>query len=289
MTGFGRSQGLVEGRQFSCEIKSVNSRNLDPKLRLPPSLAALEGRIAETVRSRLARGRVDLVIEESVVAGEAKPLSADTALAAHYLREFEDLANYLRLKVSPDDLFRLVVGQRDVIKQAKFEVTDRVADAVGKIVEAALAELDKARTVEGEHLALDIRERLKGLRAQLPAIREAKPETVRQLRERIEKRLKELEAEVKLDEQRLAQEIVYWTDRADITEEIVRFESHLAKFEEHLSGREPCGRKLDFLVQEIVRELNTMASKASNTSVAHRVVDMKSEVERVREQVQNLE
>ncbi len=289
MTGFGRAQGVVEGRQISCEIRTVNSRNLDPKLRLPPSLLILEGKLTEVVRSRVNRGRVDLTLDETVVAGDSKPVTIDLGLAEHYAREFENLASTLHLKSDPADLFRLVIAQRDVVKQSRFEVSERVTDAVVKIVEAALEDLDKVRTIEGEHLALDLNQRMDGLKAHIPALREARPETVQNLRERIQKRLKELEVELKLDEQRLAQEVVYWVDRADVTEEIVRFESHLQKFGELLTGREPCGRKLDFLIQEIFRELNTIGSKAQNTSVAHRIVDMKSEIERIREQVQNLE
>lgn len=289
MTGFGRAQGVVGDRQVSCEIRSVNSRNLDPKFRLPPSLFALEARITDTVRSRVNRGRLDVTIEETVIAGGGKPVTIDLPLAEHYLREFNELATCLHLKPEPSDLFKLVITQRDVIRQTRFEVSEQVAEQVVAIVEEALRELDKSRTVEGEHLALDVSQRVEGLGSHLPAIREARPEAVANLKERVQKRLKELDAEQKLDEARLAQEVVYWTDRADITEEVVRLESHLQKFLDILSGKEPCGRKLDFLVQEIYRELNTIGSKAQNTSVAHRIVDMKSEVERIREQIQNLE
>lgn len=289
MTGFGRAQGVLAGRQISCEIRAVNSRNLDTKIRLPGSFQVLEGKLSDQVRSRLHRGRIDMTLDEQVIAGEGKPLSIDTGLAEHYLREFVDLANSLHLKVDPDKLFGLVVGQRDVVKLPRFEVSEAVAAQVTEIVARALDDLDRVRTVEGEHLAADLRQRLETIASHLGAIREAKPETVQGLRERIQKRLDELRMDLKLDEARLVQEIVYWTDRADITEEIVRLESHLARARGLLDGKEPCGRKLDFLIQEMYREFNTIGSKAQNTSVAHLVVEMKSEIERIREQVQNLE
>lgn len=287
MTGFGRAQGEVGPRLFTIELKSVNSRHLDLKLRMPPALSMLEKDLSDRLRERLDRGRVECTVNEMALAEEGAEVEVNLALARRYKRLFENLKTELAL---PGEIgLDLIVRQRDVLQTPQPPDPSQFTGPLLEILDKAHAELDAARRREGSDLEADLRRRTQTIADHLREIRGCEPDSVEKLRERLLARLEELGARIELDEQRFAQEVAYIVDRADITEEIVRLESHMDRFLELLDGGSPVGRKLDFLIQEFNREANTIASKASNSKAQHLAVEIKSEIERMREQIQNIE
>ncbi|MCB0219597.1 MAG: YicC family protein [Chrysiogenetes bacterium] len=287
MTGFGRAQGQIGRAEFNVEIKSVNSRYLDLKLRVPSSLAALEQSLHNHIKSHIDRGRVECSISESTYGEVSNAIDVNWPVARRYMELFEAMKS--ELSVGGEVNLSLLARQKDIFVSPEPPDPKELLDPLKKLIDEALAELTTAREREGADLVADVLERCKAIEGCLGEVREARPETVEKLREKLRARLAELKEKPDLDEQRFAQEVAYLADKADITEEIVRLESHIAKFRELIESGGTVGRKLDFLVQEFNREANTIASKASNTAAQHVAVEMKSEIERIREQIQNIE
>lgn len=292
MTGFGRASFNIDGVSFEIEARSVNHRHLDARIRLPRPLAALEPRVKQCVQERLGRGKVDLVVSMPEAGTSLQQLEIDRDLARAYvesargLREAEGVAGEL----SVDALLALPGVARFTDRALPVE---ELTDALLAAVAAALEELDGMRVQEGAALERDLFARLESVRTLANDI-EARSDGVQQAtRERLRKRSEQLKQETGiLDEARLHQEIVIAADRLDISEEIVRLRSHAEHFEAIVASAgpaQPVGRRLDFLMQEFGREANTIGSKASDSPIAHHVVELKSEIERIREQVQNVE
>lgn len=289
MTGFGRGEARSDAAAISVEMRSVNNRYLDVQAKLPRSLAAFEPRVRKFVQDRFARGRVDVFVNRS--GGDTKPfrLTLDTGLAEQYLGILRDAK--VRYGLSGEIEVSLLAALPDIISR---EEIAEDADALWRLLERALedaaASLRAMRQEEGIALARDIAGRLGSLAAMTDAIRVRAPETVEHARKRMTESLEKLLKEPP-DPTRLAQEIALLAERTDVTEELTRLESHLTQFRGMLqqAGDEPVGRKLDFLIQEMGREVNTVASKALNAEVSLQVVTGKAELEKIREQVQNIE
>jgi uncharacterized protein (TIGR00255 family) len=292
MTGYGHAPFEVEGIAFEVEVRSVNHRHLDLRARLPRGLAGFESELRAQVSERLARGKVDLTVRATAGAAPAETIELDLAAAERYLRAARELRE--RHGVAGDLDVRGLLSLPGVARVVERELGEEsVRQALREGVGRALDSLEAMRAAEGEALERELRERLQRIEGLVGEV-EARSGAVQQaVRERLRKRAEQLREEVGLlDEARLHQEIVFAADRLDVTEETVRLRSHLAQFRslmEAASRREPAGRRLEFLLQELAREANTIGSKGADAPIAHHVVDLKTEIERIREQVQNVE
>ncbi len=292
MTGFGRASFRVGDVGFEVEVRAVNHRHLDARVRLPKPFASLEPDVRARIQARLARGKVDCAVSSPDGASPGQRVEVDLAAARQYLaaaralRDGESVGGELEVAE--------LLALPGVARFAEPSLAgDEVRQELLAAVDTALAGVAAMREQEGRALESDLRERLARVEALSRSI-EARSDTVREaVRERLRKRSEQLAQETGLlDEARLHQEIVLAADRLDITEELVRLRSHVEQFRSILSGAgpgNPVGRQLDFLMQELGREANTVGSKGGDAPIAHDVVELKTELERVREQVQNVE
>ncbi len=291
MTGFGRSRATVDGLDITVEIRSVNSRYLDCSARISREYTYLEERIKPYLQSRgISRGKVDVRIEiEAQDAGNPE-ISVDSAYAERYLAALYLLRDTFALK---DDISVMTVaGNPDVFRVRKPEEDlERDFARVRTVLETAVTALLASREKEGAGLAADLTEKLAGLRRMTEEIRKLSEADITAYRERLADRIREALAdnEVTPDENRLLTECAIHADRVAVDEELVRLGTHFDTFEQILVSGEPVGRRLDFLLQEMNREVNTTGSKCNSAEIARLVVEMKCELEKIREQIQNLE
>jgi uncharacterized protein (TIGR00255 family) len=287
MTGFGAGHGAAGGEALDVEARSVNHKFCEVKVRLPRELAALEHDAVKQVRERLARGGVDVTVRRAGTTGTLVP-RVDLELAAAYARAFEELRARLGL-AGAVGLADVAAAEGVLRLEERALDTDAAREALRAALDAALDGLVAMRAREGEALARDLEVRLAAVEALVARAAELVPRSVDHLKARLAERVEELTRGVPLDPARLAQEVALLADRTDVTEEVTRLGSHLAQARALLRSGEPTGRKLDFLVQEMHREVNTIGSKSQSAEIAAIVVSAKAEVERMREQVQNVE
>jgi uncharacterized protein (TIGR00255 family) len=289
MTGFASAAATVGGLTVSIEIRTYNSRNLDLALRMPAGFTDLEERVRSVIAARLARGRIETRIHIEDVSDSASPVEVDMARARAVLVALERLKTEFGLE-GPASL-ELLVGIGGVLKtvQPKADL-DAAWSALEGCLTQALDGLDAMRATEGRNLAVDLGARIDALEAALGDISRKSAGVAALYQERLKERIMNLtQGLVDIDPGRMAQEAAFLADRADISEEIVRAGSHLSQFRSIMDGAEPGGRKLNFLLQELNREFNTMGSKISNAAAGHVVVEVKAELEKIREQIQNVE
>ena len=288
MTGFGRGEGDTTLGKVVVESRSVNHRYSDINIKLPKRLGLFENRIKEIIRSQVSRGRVDVSFRLDSLGEEKVQLSVDLDLAEQYYRALRDLKERLRLK--DEVTLSLLAGAKDLIT-AKEELGDMEPywQEVLPVLRQSLKNMDDMKRLEGESLTKDLQQRLEHITEQLQMIKQQFPLRLRVFFSRLQDRLRSLLEGMETDPARFQQEVAFLAERTDITEEIVRAESHLSQFRTLLDGNEPVGRKMDFLLQEIHREVNTVSAKANDAEVSQRVVEIKSELEKIREQVQNVE
>ena len=288
MTGFGRGEGDTTLGKVVVESRSVNHRYSDINIKLPKRLSLFENRMKEIIRSQVSRGRIDVSLKLDSLGEEKVQLSVDLDLAEQYYRVLQDLKERLRLK---DEItLSLLAGAKDLIF-AKEELgdTEPYWQEVLPVLKQSLKNMDDMKRLEGESLTKDLQQRLEHITKQLQMIRQQFPLRLRTYLSRLQDRLRSLLEGMEMDPSRFQQEVAFLAERTDITEEIVRAESHLVQFKSLLEGNEPVGRKMDFLLQEIHREVNTVSAKANDAEISQRVVEIKSELEKIREQVQNVE
>ena len=288
MTGFGRAEGDTTLGKVFVESRSVNHRYCDINIKLPKRLTLFENRMKEMIRSQVSRGRIDVSLRLENSGEEKVQLSVDLDLAKQYYRVLHELKEKLQLK---DDItLNLLAGAKDLI-MAKEEIGDLEPywQEVLRILEQSLKNMDDMKRLEGESLAHDLKQRLESIAEQFQMIKQQFPSRLETTLSRLHDRLRSLLEGMEVDPSRFQQEIAFLAERTDITEEIVRAGSHLAQFRTLLEGIEPVGRKMDFLLQEIHREVNTVSAKANDAEISQRVVEIKSELEKIREQVQNIE
>ncbi len=288
MTGFGRGEIEAGGRNWVAEIRCVNHRYLDLKIKLPKGYAGLEERVRKMVAGTLTRGRVDVLLSVSGDFSDLQKVEVNTGLAATYYNALKDLGTALGLPCDTE-LSRLASYPDVLVLAQQEEDLDAVWSAMGDALQRALVNCDTMRSQEGEAMAGDLHERLEHFAGIVERIEAAIPELLEQREKNLCERLEKLLERVQLDPQRLAQEVAILADKTDVTEEIVRLRSHISQFAAFLDAQEATGRKIDFLLQEFLREVNTMASKINDAEIAHLTVDLKAELEKMREQVQNLE
>lgn len=288
MTGYGRGEWQGEGRRVEVEVKSFNHRYLDISLRLPRGLASLESQVRNFIKQRLSRGRVEFFVQVDNSSLPEQKLELDVALAKdlHFalqsLKEVLGIPGEIRIETMAN--FKDIFGHKEVEIDLEKEWT-----FLQGALEGALNGLEKMRSQEGLTLREDFLCRMQAIEEMIGTIEEKAPGVLRASHDRLAERVRELSGALSIDEGRLAQEVAYLAERSDITEELVRIRSHLNQFREMLDRPEPMGRKLEFLLQEINREANTIGSKASDAGMAQVIVGVKSELEKMREQVQNVE
>ncbi|KFE66958.1 YicC/YloC family endoribonuclease [Hyalangium minutum] len=288
MTGFGAGRARVGDEEFSVELRSLNHKFCEVKTRLPRELSVLEPSMAKQIKDRLARGSVELLVKRQTATASGTVPVVDVALAREYARAFRELAEALSSSVPIS--WEQVATQPGVVKlEEKGMDVEAATQAVQEALGQALKALEQMRQVEGEAIYADLDARLKLIEGWSREVAALAPKAVDVYRQRLSERVAELARGVAVDPQRLAQEVALFAERTDIAEEVTRLASHLEQFRALMASSEPAGRRMDFLVQEMHREVNTTGSKSQHAEISARVVSMKAEVERIREQVQNVE
>ena len=288
MTGYGRGEVDYNGAKFSVELVSVNRKQSDIMVSLPRDLTELEPRIRQTINENISRGRTNVLVCVHSLLNGPRALALDSELA----RSYHDAMLALQKELSaPGEITIGTILQAPGVMRTPEETikAHEVWPSVERALRAALAELIKMREREGKHLAKDLIHRLKAVRKKLKEIRALHPDVVKKYRTALLDRIQKAGLPVPSDDERIVKEITFFADRADISEELTRLESHLAQFAHHLRKNEPVGRTLEFITQEIFRELNTLGAKANDAVISQRVVACKAELEKIREQIQNLE
>jgi uncharacterized protein (TIGR00255 family) len=288
MTGFGREEGETTLGKVGIEIRSINHRYCDINLKLPRRFNPLEARIKEMIRAEVSRGRVDVAVKLDAK-GEGKiQFDVDLSLAEQYYKALHVLKE--RFQLQGEITLEHLAGAKDLIT-AKEEVEDVEAywPEIVAVLKQSLRDMDQMKRNEGISLGRDLGQRLDRISQLLGDVRDKLPLTLKAYQERFKERLRTLLDGTEMDPVRFQQEIASWVERTDITEELVRAESHLTQFRGLLVSEEPVGRKMDFLLQEIHREVNTISSKVNDAEFSQKAVEMKSELEKIREQVQNIE
>ena len=290
MTGYGRGECAQNGFKITVELSSVNRKQSEISINLPRELEVLEAQVRDEINKCVSRGRLSVRVSmHSAGTNSAAKIRVNVALAKEYAREFANLSK--ALKLSEPVTLDLLIRSPGVL-----QTDEDIGDAedfwpsVNKALQAALASLLKMRSREGAHLAKDMAKRMNTIRKAFTQIQEHAPEVQKRYRDQLILRVKNAGLEVPaLDDERLIKEVVYFADRSDISEELTRLESHFQQFDDCLKSSEPVGRTLDFLAQEMNREVNTIGSKANNALISREVVVLKAELEKFREQVQNVE
>lgn len=288
MTGFGRGEAEQDGRRITIEVKTVNHRYLDINLRTPRVLMPLEDYARTEIKKKLTRGRVEVFVNYKNVSDAAGEIRVDLPLAKKYAKAAEQVA----LAAGIEDQLPLesLMRMEGVLTIEEAEEDEVLLKSVfGQALQTALSALNIARKAEGERMVEDLLARGDVILEILSGIEEREPAVIEEYREKLRAKLEEFLAATELDENRFNAEILYYTDKSNITEEIVRIKSHVAQLKETLARNEATGRNLDFLIQELNREFNTIGSKSSDVAITKGVLAAKAEVEKIREQVQNLE
>lgn len=288
MTGYGSAKGSVEGQEITVELKSVNNRYLDCSVRLPRNFLFAEDTVKQAVSAGVSRGKVDVFVSAQASQDSGTVVSVNEELARGYRDAVARIAETLGLE-SGLNAFSLARFP-DVLTVERRELNkDKAAAALSEITAKAVEEFNAMREREGERLRRDMLGKLETIEGLVSVVEERSPQTVKEYRGRLEARLRDILADRSLDEQRVITEAAIFADRTAVDEETVRLRSHIAQFRTMLEEGSPIGRKMDFLVQEFNRESNTIGSKCSDASLAKVVVDLKSEIEKIREQLQNVE
>ena len=289
MTGYGWGEGAQDGFKVTVELSSVNRKQGEISINLPRELEVLEAQIRDEIHRRIARGRLTARVSLHAAENEAARAHLNKPLAQAYARELARLAKELHLEGSVS--LDLLVRAPGVL-----QTNEEMADAedfwpsVEKALQQALAMLVKMRQREGAHLEKDLRGRIAAMRKSVSCVQKQAPLVQKRYREQLLERIKNAGLDtMAIDEERLLKEVVYFADRSDISEELTRLESHFQQFDDCLKSKEPIGRTLDFLAQEMNREINTIGSKANDSLISREVVTLKTELEKFREQAQNVE
>ena len=287
MTGYGKANLIKDERIYQIEIKSVNHRYLDINIKLPKVISYLEEDIKKSISSKIKRGKVDVFVNFENYSSEGKNIKINTQIAKMYISELKKLAEQENLlsnievtEISkyPDVLNIQNTQDDEIIRQEVLEVTQN-----------AVEQLVKMREIEGKRIAEDLFARLEQIKTNITEISSISTGLIQEYVVKLETRIKELLQNQDIDESRLAQEVVIYADKCSVEEEITRLNSHLSQFSNLLNSNEAIGKKLDFIIQEMNRETNTIGSKANNLQITNDVIDLKTGIEDIREQVQNIE
>ncbi|MBU5437771.1 YicC family protein [Tissierella sp. MSJ-40] len=289
MTGFGRGENTDGIHNFKVEIKAVNHRYNDIVVKMPKHINYLEEKVKKTIKEKINRGRVETFINLEYINESAIDIKVDIPLAKSYKVALEEIL--MELGIEDDIRLSNILNMSEVVKTERRELDEDMAwNCLKEALNMALEDIIRMRESEGEELKEDIKSNLDKIEDMVSKIKERSPLVVLEYKDKLKERIRELlDADVNVDEDRFNCEVVFFADKSNINEEIVRLRSHIKQFLSILEENEPIGRKLDFLVQEMNREINTIGSKASDLIISNLVVEIKSEIEKIREQVQNVE
>ena len=288
MTGFGRDQVAERDLEVTVEIKSVNHRYFEFSSRIPRNYNFLEEKLKSFCQSKISRGKVEVYVSVENTGEASSVVEVNYDLAASYVNAYKELAK--KNKIKNDVSVSLLASQNDIFT-VKRQVADEetVTNAVMSALDGAVKSFIAMRETEGEKLKNDILSRIDSILERVEFVEARSPETVKQYRKRLEQKIKDLLSAAQVDEQRVITETAIFADKVAVDEETVRLRSHIGQIKELFDSNEAIGRKLDFIVQEMNRETNTIGSKAQDVEILQRVVDIKSDIEKIREQVQNIE
>lgn len=288
MTGYGSAVYSENGKKYSVEIKSVNNRYSDISVKAPRIYGFLEDALRKRAAERIRRGKADIYVTVENDGADSGSVSVDTSLAAQYMKAFSQLSDSLGIpcNMKSEDFLRI----QDVFRVEKAEENeDEIAAAAKKALDGALDRFEEMRLREGEKMLEDLQAHLAVIKEETAHIEAHAPEIVEQYRKRIEERVRDILGTAPYDETRLLTEVAVFSDRVNVNEEIVRLKSHISQFSEMLASDEPVGRKIDFLIQEMNRETNTIGSKSNDLEASKIIINIKAEIEKLREQIQNVE
>ncbi len=288
MTGYGRAREMRNGRDITVEVRSVNNRYLDCTVKMPRAYIFAEDRMKARVQQAISRGKVDVFVTIDASAADAAVVAVNEPLARGYYDALTRLKTMFDLSgdITPEVLAKFP----DVLAVTKAEEdVEAIAADICAVLDDALAAYNAMRAVEGEKLAADVAGRITTIESVVGKVEERSPQTVAAYRQRLEAKMQEVLQSTTIDESRILTEAAIFADKIAVDEETVRLRSHIAQLQAMLVSGEPVGRKLDFLIQEVNRECNTIGSKCNDLTIAQDVVNMKAEVEKIREQVQNME
>lgn len=291
MTGFGRGEYHDKDHRFTVEIRAVNHRFNDIVIKIPKNLAALEDRARKSIAGTLARGRIDVVVTADDYLERQRKIRVDKGLASGYFQAVKDVAEACGLDIQAVSAYDIAKFPEVLKVEETSEDLETLWPKLAEAIDKAVANLMEMRIAEGENIHRDLTARIAKIRELGIAIATRAPAIVAAYRERLRERCREILSEVNAtpDEARLLQEVAIMADRTNITEELVRLDSHLDQFTQAMNGDAAVGRKLDFILQELNREANTIGSKANDMVAGALMVELKSEIEKVREQIQNIE
>ncbi len=288
MTGFGRACKEINGYVITVELKSVNHRYFDFSARTPRQYGFIDDKIKSFVNSKVARGKIDCYVGIEALNTESADVVVNNTLASAYVKALKELSHSYDLK---EDYGAATVARFPdvlVVKKAE-EDEEKIWQLVKQVAEEAIDKFTQMRCVEGKKMYDDVYSRSQFILDTVSFIEERSPQTVKEYNDKLVERVHELLGDVTLDEGRILQEVAIYADKVAVAEETVRLRSHISQLREFISSDEAVGRKLDFLVQEINRETNTIGSKCNDVEIAKKVVDIKAEIEKIREQIQNIE
>lgn len=288
MTGFGTGRAAVGNEEISVEVRSLNHKFCEVKVRLPREVSLLETQVMKKVRDSLARGSVEVLVKRQVAGSALAGPVVDLALARQYQQAFSSLAEELALSETPS--IQDIVAQPGVVRLGEPTVDlESAGRALDLALDQAVVGLLNMRQIEGRAIGAELRMRLELVGKMVEEVDALAPQAVQQYQQRLAEKVQELASGIPVDPQRLAQEVAFLAERTDIAEEMARLRSHLQQFRSLMDSKEPVGRRMDFVIQEMHREVNTTGAKSQHPEISTRIVALKSELERMREQIQNVE
>lgn len=287
MTGYGRGNISKNDREYQIEIKSVNHRYLDISVKMPRQLSYLEDAIKKEISSRVKRGKVDIFITFNNNSLEGRTIKINTELAHAYITELKKLSE--KEDILSDIQVTEISKYPDVLNIQNEQDDDKIKEEVIEVLNDAIDNFISMRQAEGSKISEDLLKRLDYIQEKVNEISKLSTGLIEEYVVKLETRIKEIFKDQEIDKQRLAQEVVIYADKCSVEEEITRLNSHILQFKNLLNSDEAVGKKLDFIVQEMNRETNTIGSKANNLDITNRVIDLKTEIENIREQIQNIE
>ena len=289
MTGYGKQNLSVEGREYQIEIKSVNHRYLDINVKIPKAISYLEETIKKEISNKIKRGKIDVFVSFENNSEEGRKIEINKQLAKLYIEQLKELAQEEKIESNIEvmDIAKIP----DVLTIKVDEENSKIKDEIKQVTQGAVTRILEMKNIEGEKISQDLLQRIRNIQSKIVEISAKSTGLIEEYVVKLEKRVKELLKNDEVDKSRLAQEVVIYADKCSIEEEITRLKSHIFQFENLIYNNQDgaIGKKLDFIIQEMNRETNTIGSKANNLEITNGVIDIKTEIEDIREQVQNIE
>ena len=289
MTGYGKQNLSVGGREYQIEIKSVNHRYLDINVKIPKAISYLEETIKKEISNKIKRGKIDVFVSFENNSEEGRKIEINKQLAKLYIEQLKELAQEEKIESNIEvmDIAKIP----DVLTIKVDEENSKIKDEIKQVTQGAVTRILEMKNIEGEKISQDLLQRIRNIQSKIVEISAKSTGLIEEYVVKLEKRVKELLKNDEVDKSRLAQEVVIYADKCSIEEEITRLKSHIFQFENLISNNQDgaIGKKLDFIIQEMNRETNTIGSKANNLEITNGVIDIKTEIEDIREQVQNIE